>query len=97
MAFNERSRDGAKFNEKVKLLWIGMGTLEHNPFPGAIGAFSAMLNKARIDYFYFSSPDTAHEWLTWRDLSEIAPRLFKYQCASSDAEGMKCVESSPPR
>jgi len=77
-AFNGIFKDGAAFNEKVKLLWIGMGTQEPNPFPGAIGAFRAMLDKAGINYVYFSSPGTAHEWLTWRrDLNDFAPRLFK--------------------
>jgi enterochelin esterase family protein len=76
--FNGIFKDGAAFNEKVKLLWIGMGTQEPNPFPGAIGAFRAMLDEARIRYVYFSSPGTAHEWLTWRrDLNDFAPRLFK--------------------
>lgn len=77
-AFNALFKDGAAFNEKVRLLWIGMGTEEPNPFPGAIGAFRAMLDKAGIKYVYFSSPGTAHEWLTWRrDLNDFAPRLFR--------------------
>ena len=64
--------------QKVKLLWLGMGTKEPNPFPAAIGAFRAMLDKAGIKYVYFSSPGTAHEWLTWRrDLNDFAPRLFQ--------------------
>jgi para-nitrobenzyl esterase len=77
-AFNGTFKDGAAFNQKVKLLWLGMGTQEPNPFPGAIGAFRAMLDKQGIKYVYFSSPGTAHEWLTWRrDLNDFAPRLFK--------------------
>jgi para-nitrobenzyl esterase len=77
-AFIGMFKDGAAFNEKVKLLWLGMGTQEPNPFPGAIGAFRAMLDKAGIKYIYFSSPGTAHEWLTWRrDLNDFAPRLFR--------------------
>jgi len=77
-AFNGVFRNGAAFNDKVKLLWLGMGTEEPNPFPGAIGSFRAMLDKAGVKYVYFSSPGTAHEWLTWRrDLNEFAPRLFK--------------------
>jgi enterochelin esterase family protein len=71
-------KDGAAFNEKVKLLWLGMGTQEPNPFPGSIGAFRAMLDKAGVKYVYFSSPGTSHEWLTWRrDLNDFAPRLFR--------------------
>jgi len=77
-AFNGTFKDGAAFNAKVKLLWLGMGTKEPNPFPGAIGAFRAMLDTQGIKYVYFSSPGTAHEWLTWRrDLNDFAPRLFK--------------------
>jgi enterochelin esterase-like enzyme len=77
-AFNGAFKDGAAFNQKVKLLWIGMGTMEPNPFPGAIGAFRAMLDKAGIRHVYFESPGTAHEWLTWRrDLNDFAPRLFR--------------------
>ncbi len=70
--------DGAAFNARVKLLWIGMGTEEPNPFPGAIGAFRKMLDDAGVKYIYFESPGTAHEWLTWRrDLNDFAPRLFR--------------------
>jgi enterochelin esterase family protein len=37
-----------------------------------------MLEKAGVKYVFFSSPGTAHEWLTWRrDLNDFAPRLFK--------------------
>jgi len=70
--------DGPAFNEKVRLLWIGMGTEEPDPFPGAIGAFRKMLDDAGVEYVYFESPGTAHEWLTWRrDLHDFAPRLFR--------------------
>ncbi len=77
-AFGGRFKDGAAFNAKVKLLWLGMGTAEPKPFPAAIGAFRKMLDDAGIRYVFFSSPGTAHEWLTWRrDLHAFAPRLFK--------------------
>jgi len=77
-AFEGIFKDGAAFNEKVKLLWLGMGTKEPDPFPGAIGSFRTMLEKAGIKYVFFSSPGTAHEWLTWRrDLNDFAPRLFR--------------------
>jgi enterochelin esterase-like enzyme len=70
--------DGPAFNAKVKLLWVGMGTKEPDPFPGAIGAFRKMLDDAGVKYVYFESPGTAHEWLTWRrDLNDFAPRLFR--------------------
>jgi enterochelin esterase family protein len=76
-AFDGRFKDGAAFSQKVKLLWLGLGTQEPNPFPASVGTFRAMLEKAGIKYVYFSSPGTAHEWLTWRrDLNDFAPRLF---------------------
>ena len=77
-AFDGRFQDAASFNKKVKLFWLGMGTEEPDPFPAAIGSFRKMLDEAGIHYVFFSSPGTAHEWLTWRrDLNDFAPRLFK--------------------
>ncbi len=62
----------------MKLLWLGMGTVEPAPFPAAIGLFRKMLDEAGIHYTFYSSPGTAHEWLTWRrDLHQFAPILFK--------------------
>lgn len=70
--------DGAAFNAKVRLLWVGMGTEEPDPFPGAIGAFRKMLDQAGVKYVHFESRGTAHEWQTWRrDLNDFAPRLFR--------------------
>jgi len=77
-AFGGIFKDGEALNKQLKLLWIGKGTQEPNPFPGAIGAFRAMLDKAGVRYVYYESQGTAHEWLTWRrDLIQFAPRLFR--------------------
>ena len=77
-AFKGMFKDGAALNKKIRLFWIGMGTAEPNPFPGAIGEFRKMLDKAGVEHVYFESPGTAHEWLTWRrDLNDFAPRLFR--------------------
>lgn len=71
-------KDGEALNKKIKLFWLGLGTKEPNPFPGSVGAFRTMLDKAGIKYVYYESPSTAHEWLTWRrDLFQFAPMLFK--------------------
>jgi enterochelin esterase family protein len=66
--------DAEAFNKKVKVLFLGIGSVEG---PGAKN-FSEALTKAGIKNVYFESPGTAHEWLTWRRcLNDFAPRLFK--------------------
>jgi S-formylglutathione hydrolase FrmB len=66
--------DAAAFNKKVKLLFLGIGSVEG---PGTKN-FSDHLTKAGINNVYFESPGTAHEWLTWRRcLNDFAPRLFR--------------------
>ncbi len=66
--------DPSAFNKKVKLLFLGIGSVE-GP---ATKNFSDELTKAGIHNVYFESPGTAHEWLTWRrSLNDFVPRLFR--------------------
>ncbi len=66
--------DAAAFNAKVKLLFLGIGSMEG---PGT-KTFSEQLTQAGIRNVYYESPGTAHEWLTWRRcFREFAPRLFR--------------------
>jgi enterochelin esterase family protein len=66
--------DPAAFNKKVKVLFLGIGSVEG---PGT-KTFSDALTQAGIHNVYFESPGTAHEWLTWRRcLNDFAPRLFR--------------------
>jgi enterochelin esterase-like enzyme len=66
--------DAAAFNQKVKLLFLGIGSAEG---PGT-KTFSEQLTQAGIRNVYYESPGTAHEWLTWRRcFNEFAPRLFR--------------------
>jgi enterochelin esterase-like enzyme len=66
--------DPAAFNKKVKVLFLGIGSVEG---PGTKG-FSDSLTQAGIHNVYFESPGTAHEWLTWRrSFNDFAPRLFR--------------------
>jgi enterochelin esterase family protein len=62
------------FNKKMKVLFLGIGSVEG---PGT-KTFSDQLTAAGIKNVYFESPGTAHEWLTWRRcLNDFAPRLFR--------------------
>ncbi len=75
---NGKFKDAESLSKQIKLFWLGLGTKEPNPFPGSVGAFKNMLNKIGLKYVYYESPDTAHEWLTWRrSLKEFAQLLFK--------------------
>ena len=66
--------DAAAFNKKMKVLFLGIGSVEG---PGTKN-FSEALTTAGVHNVYFESPGTAHEWLTWRRcLNDFAPRLFK--------------------
>jgi enterochelin esterase family protein len=66
--------DAAAFNKKMKVLFLGIGSVEG---PGT-KTFSEQLSQAGIKNVYFESPGTAHEWLTWRRcLNDFAPRLFR--------------------
>jgi enterochelin esterase family protein len=69
--------DGSALNKQIKVFWLGLGTKEPNPFPGSVGAFRNMLEKQGIEYVYYESEGTAHEWLTWRrSLNEYVQLLF---------------------
>ncbi len=58
----------------MKVLFLGIGAAE-GP---RTKTFSEALTKAGVKNVYFESPETAHEWLTWRRaLNDFAPRLFR--------------------
>ena len=66
--------NAAAFNQKMKVLFLGIGSVEGQ----GTKQFSDALTKAGIKNVYFESDGTAHEWLTWRRcLYNFAPRLFR--------------------
>ncbi len=70
--------NGERLNDQIKVLWLGVGTTEPDVFQLSIGAFRKMLQKQGIKHYYYESPDTAHEWLTWRrSLYQYTQLLFQ--------------------
>ena len=76
--------DMAAFKEKVKLVFVSYGSreLENRDTRGRFGgdpkANVAALKEAGINAVFYESPNTAHEWQSWRrSLHEFAPLLFK--------------------
>jgi len=72
------------FKEKVKLVFVSFGSRELDnrrpggPFGGDPKVNTDSLKMAGINTHYYVSPQTAHEWQSWRrSLHEFAPLLFK--------------------
>jgi enterochelin esterase-like enzyme len=74
------------FKEKVKLVFVSYGSRElenrraggRGPFGGDPKANTDSLKEAGINTHFYVSPQTAHEWQSWRrSLHEFAPLLFK--------------------
>jgi enterochelin esterase-like enzyme len=63
------------FKEKVKVVFCSCGSREN---PGNINANHEALDQLGIKNTAYVSPDTAHEFQTWRrSLHELAPLLFQ--------------------
>jgi putative membrane-bound dehydrogenase-like protein len=74
--------DMAAFKEKNKLVFVSYGSREigngQQPRRGGDPKIAVdALKTAGVNSAYYESPETAHEWQTWRrSLRELAPRLF---------------------
>jgi enterochelin esterase-like enzyme len=76
-AYNGVFKNAADFNKRVHLLWIGAGTAEAR-LMDSLKASDELLTKRGVKHVIFTSPETAHEWHTWRrHLNDFAPRLFQ--------------------
>ncbi|HPU57268.1 MAG TPA: alpha/beta hydrolase-fold protein [Verrucomicrobiota bacterium] len=77
--------DMAAFKEKVKLVFVGYGSRELGNRGGGRGGFGGdpqanteALKAAGINSVFYVSPETAHEWQTWRRcLYQFAPLVFR--------------------
>jgi S-formylglutathione hydrolase FrmB len=74
------------FKDKVKLVFVSYGSRElggnrggvRSPFGGDPKVNSDALKQAGINSVFYVSPNTAHEFLSWRrSLYEFAPLLFQ--------------------
>jgi len=69
------------FKEKVKLVFVSFGSRELENRRGGFGGDPKVnaeaLKQAGINSVFYVSPNTAHEWQSWRrSLHEFAPLLF---------------------
>jgi enterochelin esterase-like enzyme len=77
------------FKEKVKLVFVSYGSKEvgggDRPRRGGDPeAATKALKEAGVNSHYYLSPETAHEWQTWRrSLREFAPLLFQQEAKPS--------------
>ena len=70
------------FKEKVKLLFVSYGSRElengRTRFGGNPKENTDALKEAGIETHFYISPNTAHEWQSWRrSLHEFAKLIFK--------------------
>lgn len=76
--YNGVFADPAAFAKRVHLLWIGVGTAEPERLRAGLVRLHTSLEEAKIAHVFYESPNTDHEWQTWRrDLNDFAPRLFQ--------------------
>jgi enterochelin esterase-like enzyme len=70
--------DPKAFNEKVRVLFMSIGTAEPERMYNSVKKYRDAVDAAGIKNVYYESPGTSHEWLTWRrSLHEFAPLLFQ--------------------
>ena len=76
IAANDPARsDLDAFKKKVKLVFVSYGSREKTE---TARANHAALEKLGVKSVYYESPETAHEWQTWRrSLYQFAPLLFR--------------------
>src|SRR3989440_1311287 len=65
-AYEGAFSDPSRFNQRVRLLWLGAGSAEPEQFRASIGGAVEALRAAGVRLVYFESAATAHEWQTCR-------------------------------
>ena len=76
--YNGAFADADAFAEKVRVLYIGIGTAEPEGMRQGLHSLHRALSDAGIEHVFYESPGTDHEWQTWRrNLNDFAPMLFQ--------------------
>jgi enterochelin esterase-like enzyme len=76
--YNGVFADANAFNQKVKVLYLSVGTDEPARMQTIVKGFHEALEKAGIKQVFYESPGTAHEWQSWRrSLNQFASLIFK--------------------
>jgi enterochelin esterase family protein len=76
--YNGVFKNAKEFNERVHLLYMGVGTAEPR-LMDALKSSDELLNKSGIQHVTFTSEGTAHEWHSWRrHLHDFVPRIFQW-------------------
>ena len=73
------------FKQKVKVVFVGYGSRELGGDRGGRGGFGGdpkanteAIKAAGVNAYFYVSPDTGHEWQSWRrSLHQFAPLLFR--------------------
>jgi enterochelin esterase-like enzyme len=77
-AFDGVWADAQSFNNKIKVMYLSIGTVEPERMYKSVNNFHLALEKAGIKHVYYESPGTSHEWQTWRrSLHQFAELIFK--------------------
>lgn len=65
-------------SKKKPYFFIGIGEKESTMFHEFNDVLTSFLNQNKYPYFLYKSPDTYHEWLTWRrSLYQFTQQIFK--------------------
>lgn len=76
--YNGAFADADAFAEKVRVLYLGIGTEEPEGMRQGLHSVHQALSEAGIDHVFYESPGTDHEWQTWRrNLNDFAARIFQ--------------------
>ncbi|HTL18677.1 MAG TPA: malectin domain-containing carbohydrate-binding protein, partial [Patescibacteria group bacterium] len=91
--------DMTAFKEKVKVVFVGYGSRElggnRAGFGGDPKANLEALKAAGVNTYFYVSPDTAHEWQSWRRcLHQFAPLLFQDHAVQMAAAQIPAVTTA---